>query len=113
MSKDLVQAFGDEVIIEVGYPKRHMSCVGVMQHTPLRHMRWLAECNNQPQTKGIIYIYIVPSRVIRDKPRKTNMYNSTVTCNRDCLKAKFGRIGQNGITSISLPVCTCDVLKEE
>jgi hypothetical protein len=89
MSKDLVQAFGDEVIIEVGYPKRHMSCVGVMQHTPLRHMRWLAECNNQPQTKGIIYIYIVPSRVIRDKPRKTNMYNSTVTCNRDCLTKRL------------------------
>ena len=32
-------------------------------------MRWLATCNNQPQkTKGIIII-IVPSRVIRDKPR--------------------------------------------
>jgi hypothetical protein len=34
MSKDLVQAFGDEVTIEVEYPKRHMRCVGVMQHTP-------------------------------------------------------------------------------
>jgi hypothetical protein len=42
-----------------------------------------------------------------------NEYNSTVTCHRDCLEQKFGRIGQNGITSISLPVCTCDVLKEE
>ena len=41
------------------------------------------------------------------------MYNSTVTCNRDCLKAKVGRIGQVGITSIPLPVCTCNVLKED
>ena len=29
-----LEAFGDKVTIEVGYPQRHMRCVGVMQHTP-------------------------------------------------------------------------------
>jgi hypothetical protein len=47
----------------------------------------------QPTSKQKGMIIIVPSRVIRDKPRKKNKYNSTVMCNRDCLKAKVGRIG--------------------
>ena len=57
-------------------------------------MRWLAECNNQPQTKGI-----------RDK-------YSTLTCNRDCLEQRLDVLAKS-ITSISLPVCTCNVLKED
>ena len=55
-------------------------------------MRWLAECNNQPQTKGI-----------RDK-------YSTLTCNRDCLEQRLDVLAKS-ITSISLPVCTCNVLR--
>jgi len=57
-------------------------------------MRWLAECNNQPQNKGIMNNYSTLT-CIRDKPKTKKKYYGTVTCNRDCLKAKVGRIGQS------------------
>jgi hypothetical protein len=60
MSKDLVQAFGEEVTIEVGYPKRHMRCVGVMQHTPYEGISdgWRNATINLKRKELIIIVHV-------------------------------------------------------